>query len=181
MISNTFQNLDLAANQNRLAEEKARELKHLNRSMWAMHVGNPFTASRRDREREEQIITQHHSDRTEREATRAATYQSANRREEQARSLRDSGGMQKKKGNLAERSKYQFEADSEDEAMEDEIDANLDALGGAAKRLNQLGRAMGDEVDKQNVIISGVASKADRVDDQIALNRGRLDRIERRG
>lgn len=89
--------------------------------------------------------------------------------------------MQKKKGNLAERSKYQFEADSEDEAMEDEIDANLDALGGAAKRLNMLGRAMGDEVDKQNVIISGVASKADRVDDGIALNRGRLDRIEKRG
>lgn len=32
-IHNTEKNLDLASNQNRLAEEKARELKQLNRSM----------------------------------------------------------------------------------------------------------------------------------------------------
>lgn len=36
------------------------------------------------------------------------------------------------KGSLAERAKYQFEADSEDEAMEEEIDANIDLLHGAA-------------------------------------------------
>lgn len=35
-IHNTERNLDLAANQNRIAEEKARELKTLNKSMFAM-------------------------------------------------------------------------------------------------------------------------------------------------
>lgn len=34
-IHNTEKNLDLAENQNRLAEEKARELKTLNKSMFA--------------------------------------------------------------------------------------------------------------------------------------------------
>ena len=44
------------------------------------------------------------------------------------------------KANLAERAKYQFEADEEDDQLEDEIDANLDALSGAAGRLNLLAR-----------------------------------------
>ena len=35
-IHNTERNLDMASNQNRLAEEKARELKTLNRSMFAV-------------------------------------------------------------------------------------------------------------------------------------------------
>lgn len=37
-----------------------------------------------------------------------------------------------------------------DDEMENEIDSNLDQLHGAAKRLNQLGRAMGEETDTQN-------------------------------
>ena len=149
--------------------------------MWAMHVGNPFTKTKRENEREEAILDAHQSERATREATRAAAYQSSVRREDQQRGLRDAPGGIQKKSNLAERSKYQFEADSEDEAMEEEIDQNLDALGGAAKRLNQLGRAMGEEVDSQNKHIGNIMGKADRVDDQIALNRGRLDRIEKRG
>ena len=72
----------------------------------------------------------------------------------------------KKQASLAERAKYQFEADSEDDEMENgllpsvfvndsgfpvadspnlEIDSNLDALGGAAARLNGLARATGKE------------------------------------
>lgn len=147
--------------------------------MWAMHVGNPLTAKRRDREREDTIISQHHADRSEREATRAAAYQSASRQEGHQRDLK--GGPEAKKSTLGERSKYQFEADSEDEAMEEEIDQNLDALGGAAKRLNGLSRAMGSEVEEQNVHIGRIAGKADRVDDGIVLNRGKLDRIQKRG
>jgi len=83
-----------------------------------------------------------------------------------------------KKSSLAERSKYQFEADSEDEGMEDEIDQNLDLLHGAAGRLKNLSLAMGEEVDAQNRHIERIGGKVDRVDDEIALNRSRLDRIK---
>lgn len=42
-IHNTERNLDLASSQNRIAEEKTRELKTVNRSMFAVHVSNPFS------------------------------------------------------------------------------------------------------------------------------------------
>ncbi|KAF1939241.1 hypothetical protein EJ02DRAFT_382114 [Clathrospora elynae] len=175
-IHNTERNLDLASTQNRIAEEKARELKTLNKSMFAMHVSNPFTASSRRAERDAKIIETHRSDREQRDATRKAAWESSARQDNMNRSMQGAGP--KTKSSLAERAKYQFEADSEDDEMENEIDGNLDALHGAAKRLNQLGRAMGEEVDTQNVHITRITGKTDKVDDQIAMNRARLDRIK---
>lgn len=105
--------------------------------MFAVKVDNPFTKSRRKKDRDEAVMTKHHDEKTEREATRAAAYASVTRQQEMGRELRGADGVViNKKKNLAERSKYQFEADSEDEAMEEEIDSNLDALHSAASRLN---------------------------------------------
>lgn len=176
-IHNTERNLDLASTQNRIAEEKARELKTLNKSMFAVHVANPFTASSRREERDRKIMEDHQRDREQRDATRKAAWESSARSEGVNRGLQSTGGGPKK-STLAERAKYQFEADSEDDEMENEIDSNLDALHGAAKRLNQLGRAMGEEVDTQNKHIERIIGKTDKVDDQIAMNRARLDRIK---
>ena len=67
----------------------------------------------------------------------------------------------------SQRAKYQFEADSEDDAMEDEIDSNLDALHGAAVGLKGVAGAMSKEVDSQNVHIGRITEKTDRVDDQV--------------
>ncbi|KAN0069835.1 hypothetical protein V8E54_012141 [Elaphomyces granulatus] len=68
----------------------------------------------------------------------------------------------KTKKNLSERAKNQFEADSEDEAMEDEIEQNLDLLSGAAGRLNGLARATGDELDKHNKHLERIIGKLGR-------------------
>lgn len=161
-IHNTEKNLDLAANHNRLAEEKARELKTLNKSMFAVHVSNPFTKSQRIRARDEEIINKHRSEREQRDQTRADAFASQQRMEQNFRELQagDAGYRpQQSKASLAERSKYQFEADSEDDEMENEIDSNLDALGHAAGRLNALAKATGREVDNQNRIIDGIVVK----------------------
>lgn len=179
-IHNTEKNLDLAANHNRVAEEKAKELKTLNRSMFAVHVSNPFTASSRRAERDQEIIDKHRTEREQRDATRQAAFGTEQRMERAFKDLQpgDAGYRpQMTKSSLAERSKYQFEADSEDEEMENEIDANLEALSGAAGRLNLLARATGREVDEQNKHIDRIIAKSDKVDDQIAMNRARLDRI----
>lgn len=40
-----------------------------------------------------------------------------------------------------------------------------------------LGKAMGEEIDSQNKHIDRIINKTDKVDDQIAVNRARLDRI----
>jgi hypothetical protein len=174
-IHNTEKNLDLAANHNRIAEEKAKELKTLNKSMFAVHVSNPFTASSRRTARDEDILAKHRQEREERDATRLAAFGTQQRMEGAFRELQpgDVGYRPKQptKASLAERAKYQFEADSEDEEMENEIDANLDALSGAAGRLNLLARATGQEVDEQNKHIDRIIQKSDRVDDQIAMSK----------
>jgi hypothetical protein len=61
--------------------------------------------------------------------------------------------------------------------MEDEIENNLGELHGAAQRLNLLAQATGKELDEQDDLIRRVGVKGDRVDDQIAMNRAKLDRI----
>ena len=161
-IHNTEKNLDLAANHNRIAEDKARELKTLNKSMFAVHVSNPFTASSRRQQRDDDIITKHRNERDQRESTRQAAFETNQRLDRTFRDLQpgDAGyGAKKEKSTLAERAKYQFEADSEDDEMENEIDSNLDALSGAASRLNGLARATGKEVDEQNRHLERITGK----------------------
>ncbi len=152
-MHNTEKNLDLTANHNRIAEEKAKELKTLNKSMFAVHVSNPFTASSRRAQRDEDVMDKHRMERAEREATRRAAYETEQRLQKTFKNLQpgDAGyNAAKKQSSLAERAKYQFEADSDDEEMENEIDSNLDALSGAATRLNGLAKATGKELDEQN-------------------------------
>jgi hypothetical protein len=163
-LHNTEKNLDIAANHNRVAEERAKELKTLNRSMFAVHVANPFTASSRRAKADEAIINRHHAEREQRESSRKAQFDSQQRMEGAFKDLQVGPGQRPppSKANLAERSKYQFEADSEDEEMENEIDSNLDALGHAAGRLNALARATGKEVDAQNGLIENIMTKVSR-------------------
>lgn len=159
-MHNTDRNLDIGNNHINIAEDKSKELKKLNRSMFAVHVNNPFTAKERQMQRDEKIMERHRMEREQREATREAAFKSTQRMNQNFKGIDDTYGSQAdKKKNLAERSKYQFEADSEDDAMEDEIDKNLDELSGAAKRLNLLAKATGEEVEQQNVLIGNIAQK----------------------
>ena len=121
-IHNTERNLDMASNQNRLAEEKARELKTLNRSMFAVHVANPFTAKSREAAANALALDKHQKERMQSDATRAAAYSSQARQQGVNRDLNGNRLPPTDKASLAQRSKYQFEADSEDDEMENEID-----------------------------------------------------------
>lgn len=124
-----------------------------------MHVSNPFTASKRREQRDQNIMDTHHKERQQREDTRAAAWDSAARQQQVQRDMGRGGPGGNKAATLAERSKYQFEADSEDDEMEGEIDSNLDALHGAAGRLKGLAGAMGQEVDTQNKHIARITDK----------------------
>lgn len=160
-VHDTERNLDLANIEGRLADEKARELKTLNKSMFHVHMSNPFTASRRRRERDEKILNTHRQDRDTREGTRTEAFHTNQRME---RTFRDIDRESKKNGgkaraNVTERAKYQFEADSEDEAMEDELEQNLDLIHGAAGRLNGLARATGHEIEEQNRHLERIGGK----------------------
>ncbi|RMD39953.1 hypothetical protein DV735_g5181, partial [Chaetothyriales sp. CBS 134920] len=176
-MHNTDRHLDIGNNHINIAEDKAKELKTLNRSMFAVHVNNPFTAKERRAQRDEKILERHHNEREQREATREAAFRSTQRMNQNFKGVEETYNTRSKKTNLAERSKYQFEADSEDDAMEDEIDRNLNELHGAAKRLNLLAKATGEEIDQQNKLIQNIAEKSDRFDDRLHMQTEKLKRI----
>lgn len=164
-IHNTEKNLDLTANHNRVAEERARELKTLNKSMFAVHVSNPFTGASRRKQRDDDVLEKHHNERILREATRREGYDSDQRLQKAFKDIhsgQSGSGAALLKTSLAERAKYQFEADEEDEQMENEIDSNIDALHGAATRLNGLAKATGKELDEQNRHLKRINDKVRR-------------------
>ena len=107
--------------------------------MFVPNVGNPFTGKDRRARRDEEIYERHRKEREQREDTREAAYQDTARLNKNFKGIDERSNANKSK-NLAERAKYQFEADDEDDQLEDEIDSNLDALSGAAGRLNLLAR-----------------------------------------
>ncbi|KAL9604787.1 MAG: hypothetical protein Q9219_000235 [cf. Caloplaca sp. 3 TL-2023] len=178
-IHNAEKNLDLTASQNRVAEDKEKELKHLNRSMFAVSVSNPFTSSSRRQARDDAIMNRHRLEREEREATRRAGFDTTQRMNKSFQELQKEGRAPKPgQASLAERAKYQFEADEEDDEMENEIDANLTALSGAASRLNGLARATGQALEEDNKHLDRINAKV-RLHHH-ACNDARLAHIERR-
>ena len=159
-IHNAEKNLDLTANKNRVAEDKEKELKQLNKSMFAVHVSNPFTASSRRQARDDAVMDRHQMEREQREATRRAGYDTSQRMNKTFQELSKEGKAPKPgQSSLAERAKYQFEADEEDDEMENEIDANLTALSGAATRLNGLARATGTALEEDNRHLERINAK----------------------
>lgn len=178
-ITNTEHNLNLATTQNKIAAEKAKELKTVSGSMFAVHVQNPFTKSKRLAEREEQIKADRRQGQATREALRQEAYNSE-QRISQGLGQQPSELTQKyrKQAGRSERSKYQFDADSEDEEMENEIDSNLNALNGAAGRLNKLAIVTGQEVERQNDRLDRIADSTDTLDVNVHLNTSRLANIK---
>lgn len=140
-------------------------------------VPNPFTSSSKARKADKDAVENARNDRVTNEATiRAAS--EANKRQMQTNSNLAYTGGAGKKSTLADRAKYQFEADSEDDEMENQIEDNLDAISRTTKTLHQVGLAIGQELDSQNKHLERISGKTDKVDDQIALNRAKLDRIK---
>lgn len=165
-LTNTKKNLDLASNQNRKAEETTRQLQTLNRSMFAVHVGNPFNSSKRAAAEEDKIVNRHQEEMAERERIRQAGF-------EGRKNINDGLGGQPGRGGYggggrggygsgmsgAERQKYQFEANESDDEKEKEIENNLDQIGSVVGRLRNLAVATNKEVDRQNTEIDATIKR----------------------
>jgi hypothetical protein len=83
----------------------------------------PDTKSKRDKALQK-TMDQHQAARSAREATTKAAWESSARQDDFKRSMANTGGPAGK-SSLAKRAEYQFEADSEDDEMENQIDNNL--------------------------------------------------------
>ena len=173
-LHNTEMNLDRAAIHNRVAEERTKELKTLNRSMFAVHVSNPFTSKQRAAQRDQEVMEKHRRERDIRENTRKDAYNSNQRMEDTFRGA-DKAAWRSDDGDdegaLAKAaSKFTFVDDDDDDgekAAEDmrkerEIMENEKAMLRGVKKLNYLARAIGDEVDSQTQLIDRITVKVRR-------------------
>lgn len=104
-LHNTEKNLDIAINHNKVARERTAKLKTLNRSMFAVHVDNPFGANARRERMDEQILEQHRKERDQRETTRREALDSSMRVERALKDMSLSGDKPQFQRNLAARSK----------------------------------------------------------------------------
>lgn len=182
-LANAEESMDLAKLANRDAQIKARELKHLNRSMFAIKVDKPWGKNKRIEADELRVRQQFADDRNDREAREAVRRESERRTDANLKAHAESlaKGTQRRRAGLAERSKYQFEADEEDDEVEREIDDNLDQIASVAGRLKGLAMATNSEVTKQNQQLERLDRKGEHVGEQIFMNTHRLKRISERG
>ncbi|KAL6833066.1 hypothetical protein J3E69DRAFT_322885 [Trichoderma sp. SZMC 28015] len=157
-LHNTEKNLDLAANQNKIAQDRAAELKTLNGSMFAVHVGNPFTSKQRQQKADEEVLNRHRSEREQREATRRDGYAATQRMEQNMRQLGGSA-MGRAQGRKKDYGKFNLDDEEGADELEDQIDDGLTELEGQVKMMNMVGRAIGAEVDAQNTQIDRIMNK----------------------
>lgn len=156
--------LDKASTSTREADVSTKKLKSLNRSMFAVHVNNPFTAGRRNAEMEKRTLDNHRADRDMRESTRKAGFDSNARMEQGFKEIEKARGTDKwQRASGAEKSKYQFEDDSEDDAAEDRIDDAMERTAGHVSTLNSVARLMGKEIEDQNQLIDRLGDKVRRL------------------
>ena len=159
-LSTVERSLDVSAAHARIAEDKARELKKLNRSMFAIHVGNPFTAKSRAEDEERKIMERHEMEREEREKNRRDAYDSAQRVNTALNQDHRRGGNKPgSKSTITSRSMYSFEEDEDDVQIEKDIDANLNTLGDITARLKGLALATQQEIKAQNEKLDTITNK----------------------
>lgn len=178
LLYNTEKNLDIASSHSRVADEKARELKTVNGSMFAIHMKNPMKSKSRAEAEERRILERHQSEREERDRVRNQSVEGKGIVGSVLKTgVPGAGSYGKPQMSIAERAKYQFEADESDDEKEKEIHNNLDQLGAVTSRLKGLAQATGQEVDRQNAQISQIMRKSDKVDDSIAITHNKIKKF----
>ncbi|KAI8965274.1 hypothetical protein F5Y11DRAFT_313516 [Daldinia sp. FL1419] len=179
-LNHTEALIDKGSFASREAEQSTKKLKSLNRSMLAVHVGNPFTASKRQREIEQRALDEHRSEREIRETTRKEGYVGNQRMEATFREAEASANNHVwKKQTAAERSKYEFEDEDDEEmnAQEDAIDDNMELTARRIATVNKLAHSVSDLLDTQNKTIDRIGSKSDQLSDETVVHTRRLQSI----
>ncbi|KAI9345719.1 hypothetical protein BD770DRAFT_370578 [Pilaira anomala] len=175
-IANVDRNLDLSKAYSDRASNQASELKQLNRSIFIPVVKNPFTKSSREKKAMEKINRDHEAHQKERDDIRRFEYESSARYENTQRKINNPGKEEFRQGRTqSDRRRYQFEPDEEDDAIEDEIDSNLDLLGDATARLRTMAVSMNEELDSQNKQLNKLNKKVDPISSKLMSTTYTLD------
>lgn len=179
-LYNAEQTLLLADTQTKIADEKVKELKRLNRSIFVPATGNPFNKKSRLRQQELKLKTEKEQEKYLRETNRQGMYASEQRIKQGFTNNATSSDTHNKYQNekyLLQAQRYKFEDDSEDDELEKEIGSNLDQIATFLKKLKSTAQVMGQEVNAQNDRLRKIEEDADRLDINVHLNSSRLNNI----
>lgn len=179
-LYNAEQNLLLADTQSKIADQKVKDLKRYNRSIFVPAYGNPFNKKSRLRQQEAQIKADKAQEKYLRDTNRKEMYASEQRiRQGISQNATNSDIHQKYRSekDLEAAKRYQFENDSEDDEMEKELASNLDQIGLYSKKLKNSAITMGNEVESQNQRLAQIEENADRLDINVHMNSARLSNI----
>ena len=182
-IGDTERSLDVAKAHTSRAEDNARQIARLNQSIFRPH----FTWNKRKKREEAELraLQRHIEEREERELTRAEMLSSQRLVDDSI----EKGAFRKLRNKLsnnepmealdpkAQRERFQFEATQSDDELEDELDSNLDEISKLSARMNVLGRAMGQEVENQNMRIGRVSDKTTALDTRVYAGTQRLKNL----
>ncbi|TIA97385.1 hypothetical protein E3P94_02420 [Wallemia ichthyophaga] len=178
-VADTERHLDLAKAHANRAEDKGKELKKLNRSIFRPVMS--WQTDRRRREVQQRIEDRHETEREEREKAHVDVFTSRKRVDNvldpQKRGFGGFGRKKPEQSSTVERSKYQFEATASDDELEDEIDGNLNDINQAVGNLKRFAIASGEEVGTQNDRLDDIHNKAGKLDDKIFRNTQKLKKI----
>ncbi|KAF9115587.1 hypothetical protein BGX27_007324 [Mortierella sp. AM989] len=171
------------------AQQKAGELKTVNRSMFAIHIKNPFNSTKKKERELEEAKRKAAEEMAQREAIRHEEYESKQRVNAatgqgpygRAQGSGSNGYSNNGRGGPGEQSMYSFENTAEDDDAEREIDHNLDMMGGLMDRLKQNAMTMNTEVNRQNERMTGITQKTDNVHGSVTHNTQLLQKIAKRG
>ena len=180
MLANTERHMDISKVHAQRADDRADELKKLNRTIFRPAI--TFNKDRKRAEQEAKVKARYDEQQREREkamsdvrATQSRigrAYGAEDDGEEgiSGRRIRDPRAQEPKE----HRKRYQFEATASDDELEDEIDDNLDSIGQAVKNLKSLAFAAGEELDSQNARIDNIASKTSKLNYNVDTTTARV-------
>jgi hypothetical protein len=189
----------MAKANNQRAEDKAGELKQLNKSIFRpVIVWNKASRESRvvcplppahtqDAKRaaqENKINERHLQERLDR--NKALNDMSETRQRLGAATGPEYGGGEygrvplpgEQKAKKDARARYQFDATASDDELEDELDQNLDETYEVTKRLKKLATAMGGEVQGQNQRLGRITNKTEDLEFAVMQNTERLKHIK---
>ncbi|KAF0456445.1 t-SNARE component Sec9 [Gigaspora margarita] len=176
-INYTERQMDLAEAHADRAAEQAAKLKKVNGSMFGFDISNPFTKKKREAAELARVQAMQEQQRASREHMRSGNYESQKRINEAIKQSEKHSYGSKPSSGSSGRSKFQFEADEEDNQIEGQLDNNLDMLSHGLNRLNHMAKAAGDEVRKQNDALDRINDKTVGLDNRIAGTTHALKKI----
>ncbi|KAF9229319.1 hypothetical protein BS17DRAFT_16076 [Gyrodon lividus] len=192
-LANTERHLDVSKSHTLRAEDQIDELKKLNKSIFRPAI--TFNKDAKRAAQEAKIQQRYEDERREREKAmmdiretqnrlgRAVTY---GQQDDDEDIQTGAGGAGSSRSRTVEqlatrkegRKRYQFEAGTSDDEIEDELDDNLDEISRVTKSLKALGTAMGQELDAQNGRLDAIGEKATHLDNGVFRQTERLKKIK---